>query len=128
MPHGSIRHHFGDQAGFLAALVGYLFEVDAPREGETVEGTVRRWLGSDRTLTRARYEMALLAMRESTFREPFVRARDRYVDGLVSTGLSRDSASRAVAMIDGLVLDAMIRGRSEIHIASVERLLRSTSG
>lgn len=125
VPHGSVRHHFANQAGFLAALVERLFEVDSPRGGETLDDTVRRWLGSDATVTRARYELALLATREPSFREPFLRGRDRYVDELEATGLPRDAAARAVAMVDGLVLDAMIRGRGHIDAEAAERLLRA---
>lgn len=125
VPHGSVRHHFTSQAGFLAALVERLFELDAPRDGETLDDTVRRWLGSDRALTRARYELALLATREPTFREPFLKGRDRYVDELVGAGLTRDVAARAVAMVDGLVLDAMIRGHGEIDVGAAERVLHA---
>lgn len=125
VPHGSVRHHFVNRAGFLAAMVDRLFEVDAPRDGETLNGTLRRWLGSGRTLTHARYELALLAAREPTFRDPFVRGRNRYVDELVKGGLSQDAAGRAVAMVDGLVLDAMIRGHGEVDIAAAEQVLHA---
>lgn len=125
VPHGSVRHHFGNQAGFLAALVERLFEVDSPHDGESLGGTVRRWLGTDRVLTQARYEMALLATREPGFREAFVRGRDRYVDELVRAGHAPPSAAAAVAMIDGLVLDAMIRGRHEIDVEASARVLHT---
>lgn len=125
VPHGSVRHHFGNQAGFLAALVDYLYSADSPRDGETLADTVRRWLGRDRILTRARYELALLAASDAAFREPFLRGRDRYVQGLVETGLSPAAAAGAVAMIDGLVFDALIRGRRGIDIDAAERILRT---
>ena len=123
VPHGSVRHHFGNQAGFLAALVERLLEIDTPRDDESVDDTVRRWLSTDRVLTQARYEMALLATREPNFREAFVRGRDRYVDTLVLAGRSPRDAAAAVAMLDGLLLDAMIRGRHEIDDEAVERVL-----
>jgi hypothetical protein len=127
MPHGSIRHHFGSQAGFMAALAEHLRDIDTPRDGETPHDTVRRWLGNDRALTRARYEMALLAMREQGFRGSFVTGRDAYVDELVASGMDRKAAAEAVAMIDGLVMDAMIRGREDIDIEALERVLRITA-
>ena len=57
LPHGSVRHHFGDQAGMVAAL----FDRLAEREGGPIEGDVaaalEHWLGPGRPLTMARYEL-----------------------------------------------------------------------
>lgn len=128
VPHGSVRHHFRHHAGFLAALVEHLYALDSPTAGETFDDTVRRWLGSERTRTRARYELALLATHDPGFREPFVAGRERYVAGLAATGLPRDAAARAVAMIDGLVLDAMIRGHDHLDPEAAEHVLRAARG
>jgi AcrR family transcriptional regulator len=125
MPHGSVRHHFGNHAGFLAALVDHLYTLDSPAAGETLADTIGRWLGSDRARTRARYELALLATREPGFREPFVAGRERYVATLAATGLPHDVAARAVAMVDGLVLDAMIRGLDHLDLEAAEHLLHT---
>lgn len=126
MPHGSIRHHFGSQAGFMAAMVERLRDVNALRDGETPHDAVRRWLSSDRALTRARYEMALLAMREEAFRESLVTGREAYVDELVAFGMDRQAAAVAAALIDGLVMDAMIRGREDIDVETLDRVLHIT--
>ena len=124
VPHGSVRHHFGNRIGFLEALVERLFDIDSPRDGESLDDTVRRWLGPDRVFTQARYEMALLATHEVRFSEILVRGRDRYVDELVRAGYGSSNAAAAVAMIDGLVLDALIRGRNEIDSHAAEYVLK----
>lgn len=43
----------------------------------------------------------------------------------METGLSPARAAGAVVMIDGLVLDALIRGRHGIDVHAAERVLRT---
>lgn len=109
VPHGSVRHHFGGQSGFLAALVEHVFSADRAAEGESTQEVIVRWLGTDRVRTRARYELMLLATRDEDLRRAMVGHRERYVDGLVDGGLPRTEARQLVAALDGLVLDALLR-------------------
>nr|WP_238553958.1 TetR family transcriptional regulator [Gordonia sp. KTR9] len=109
VPHGSVRHHFGGQSGFLAALVEHVFLGDRAADGESTHEVIVRWLGADRVRTRARYELMLLSTRDEELRRAMVGHRDRYVDGLVDGGLSRGEARQLVAALDGLVLDALLR-------------------
>ena len=109
LPHGSVRHHFGDRAGMVAALFAHL----ADREQVAVEGgpvaAVEHWLGPGRTLTLARYELFLMAARDPSLRAPLVRARERFVAAAAQVvGPAR--AATVVAAVDGLILDAMVRG------------------
>ena len=74
LPHGSVRHHFGGRPGMVAAL----FDRLAEREGLSAQGdaadALEHWLGPGRSLTLARYELFLMAARDSTLLEPLVRA------------------------------------------------------
>ena len=112
LPHGSVRHHFGDQAGMVAALFDHLAE----REGGPIEGDVaaslEQWLGAGRTLTLARYELFLMAARDPRLRAPLIRARDRFV-AAAAARVGPAAAPAVVAALDGLVLDALVRGEHD---------------
>jgi len=111
LPHGSVRHHFGDRPAMVAALFDHLAE----RESAAVEGdaaeALEHWLGPGRTLTLARYELFLMAARDPTLRAPLVRARDRFVALAAERVGARGAA--VVAALDGLVLDALVRGEHD---------------
>lgn len=112
LPHGSVRHHFGDRGGMLAALFDHL----ADRESGPVEGptaaALEHWLGPGRTLTLARYELFLIAARDPTLRAPLIHARDRFV-AAAAERVGTTAAPALVAALDGLVLDALIRGQHD---------------
>jgi len=112
LPHGSVRHHFGDRAGMVTALFDHLAE----REGEAFAGTtvaaLAHWLGPGRTLTLARYELFLMAARDPALRPPLVRARDRFV-AVAAERVGATAAPAVVAALDGLVLDALVRGQHD---------------
>lgn len=109
LSHGSVRHHFGDRAGMVAALFDHLAE----REGVPVDGgtvaALEHWLGPGRTLTLARYELFLMAARDPTLRPPLLRARDRFV-AAAAEQVGAAAAPVLVAALDGLVLDGLVRG------------------
>ncbi len=109
LPHGSVRHHFGDRAGMVAALFDHLADREAPSsEGDPV-AALERLLGPGRTLTLARYELFLMAARDPALRAPLVRARDRFV-AAAAQHVGARAAAPVVAALDGLVLDALVRG------------------
>jgi AcrR family transcriptional regulator len=121
LPHGSVRHHFGDRAGLVRALFDHLAE----REGAAVPAgdnggdpaaaiaaAIGHRLGPGRTLTLARYELFLLAARDPALRPPLVAARDRFV-ALAAARVGAEAAPAVVAAIDGLVLDALVRGERD---------------
>ena len=111
VPHGSVRHHFGDRGGLVRALFDHLAE----REGGVAVNppeAFAHWLGAGRTLTLARYELFLMAARDPTLRAPLVAARDRFV-ALAAERVGPEAAPAAVAAIDGLVLDALVRGERD---------------
>ncbi len=114
LPHGSIRHHFGSYERFLEALVEHLRDIDQPRGGETLSETLARWLGPEQTFTRARYELMLAALNRPRLREHLVAARELYVSVLASGAATRQAARDAVAALDGLVLDALLRGDTQL--------------
>lgn len=110
VPHGSVRHHFGDRAGMVAALFDHL----ADREREAVAGlsdaaALEQWLGPGRILTLARYELFLMAARDPSLRPPLVGARDRFV-AEAAERFQTPAAAALVAALDGLILDALVRG------------------
>ena len=101
--------HFGDRAGMIATLFDHLAE----REGAPIEGgpaaALQQLLGPGRTLTLARYELFLMAVRDATLRPPLIRARDRFV-AAAAERVGATAAPAFVAAMDGLVLDALVRG------------------
>ncbi|MDQ3319751.1 MAG: TetR family transcriptional regulator [Actinomycetota bacterium] len=112
LPHGSVRHHFGHRSAMVAALFDHLAE----REGLPVQGdaadALEHLLGPGRTLTLARYELFIMAARDPTLRAPLVRARDRFV-AAAAERVGAGAAPAVVAALDGLVLDALIRGERD---------------
>lgn len=110
LPHGTMRHHFRNQDGYLKALAWRLLELDTPRAGESTRDAVQRWLTVDRTTTRARYELMLIGLRAPAVRDAVVAARERYVDALVDRGAAPQQARLLVASLDGVVLDGLVRG------------------
>ncbi|HWI74725.1 MAG TPA: TetR family transcriptional regulator [Baekduia sp.] len=113
LPHGSVRHHFGDRAGLVRALFDHL----ADRESAVAAGdgagdpaaAIAHWLGPGRDLTLARYELFLMAARDPELRAPLVHARDRFV-ALAAQRVGAEAAPAVVAALDGLVFDALVRG------------------
>lgn len=110
VPHGSVRHHFGGQRGLLRALFDHLERVETPAGG--LDEAAALWLGPGRTAALARYELFLLAARDEELRAPLVAARDRFVAQLAAT-VGQDRAPALLAAIDGLVLDALVRGETD---------------
>jgi hypothetical protein len=70
---------------------------------------MEHWLGPGRTLTLARYELFLMAARDPSLRAPLVRARERFV-AAAAQQVGVGSAATIVAAVDGLILDALVRG------------------
>ena len=108
LPHGSVRHHFGDRSQMVAALFDHLAEVDAQVPGDAA-AALQHWLGPGRSLTLARYELFLMAARDPALRAPLVRARERFV-ALAAEQVGAGAAPAVVAALDGLLLDALVRG------------------
>jgi len=65
-------------------------------------------LGPGRTLTLAPYELFLMAARDPSLREPLVQGRERFVAAASAPG--RRGGGHAGRRLDGLVLDALVRG------------------
>jgi AcrR family transcriptional regulator len=119
LPHGSVRHHFGSRNGLIRALFDHLADRDAPPavgDGDSptkaVAAALRHWLGPGRTVTMARYELFLMAARDPALRPPLVRARERFV-ALAARRVGPETAPAVVAALDGLVLDALVRGQHD---------------
>ena len=121
LPHGSVRHHFADRSGLLAALVDALLTRDLEHLAEPAGRIVDRFLRSERDRTLARYELMLMAMREPDLRARLIDGRERLVDVAVERGFGRDEARAYVACLDGQVLDALLRDREEIDALPLTR-------
>lgn len=94
-------------------MVVALFDRLAERESPPLQGdaadALEHLLGSGRTLTLARYELFLMAARDPALREPLVQARNRFVT-MMAESVGATAAPAVVAALDGLVLDALVRG------------------
>lgn len=109
MPHGSVRHHFGDRRSMVAALFDHLADREIVAFGGDPAEALEHWLGPGRILTLARYELFLMAARDQTLRAPLVRARERFV-AAAAEHVGAAAAPAVVASVDGLMLDALVRG------------------
>ena len=124
VPHGSVRHHFGRLDGLRNALVDGLLARESPRD-EPVEDVVRRWLGPDAPIVRARYELMLMASRDEGLRTKVLQGRQVFVDQLVRLGVAPRHAEALVAMLDGLVLDALLRNADATDLTLWQEALGS---
>ena len=109
LPHGSVRHHFGDRAAMVALLFDHIAEREAVHITGDAGAALEQWLGPGRTLTLARYELFLMAARDPALRAPLVRARDVFV-AMAAELVGPTAAPTVVAAVDGLLLDALVRG------------------
>ena len=75
---------------------------------------LEHWLGPGRTLTLARYELFLMAARDPALRAPLLQARDRYV-AVAAAQVGGTAAPTVVAAVDGVLLDALVRGSTDSH-------------
>jgi AcrR family transcriptional regulator len=142
LPHGSVRHHFGDRGGLVRALFDHLADregpvaagrapagADAPDTDRPPSGdptaAIAQWLGPGREVTLARYELFLMAARDPALRAPLVEARDRFV-ALAARRVGDAAAPAVVAALDGLVFDALVRGATEATGAA-EAIARLTA-
>ncbi|MGI8537338.1 MAG: TetR/AcrR family transcriptional regulator [Mycobacteriales bacterium] len=113
VPHGSVRHHFGDRAGMVAALFEHLADREVrPVEGGSTAAALEHLLGPGRTLTLARYELFLMAARDPSLRPALVRQRERFV-AKAAERVGPGAAPALIAALDGVVLDALVRGNHD---------------
>ena len=77
---------------------------------------MRRWLGPDAPIVRARYELMLMASRDQGLRTKVLQGRQAFVDQLVALGVAPPRARSLVAMLDGLVLDALLRNADNVDL------------
>lgn len=93
----------------VASLFDHLAEREGAQAGVDAVAAIEHWLGPGRTLTLARYELFLMAARDPSLRAPLVRARDRFV-AAAAERVGATAAPSVVAALDGLILDALVRG------------------
>lgn len=118
VPHGTLRHHFGGYEGFVTAIVERLLESDLPAPGETPAETITRWLGPQRDVTRARFELALLATRDPALATRFTATREGLVSLMASAlGVPQADAHELLVSLDGLILDALLRDAATVDPA-----------
>lgn len=127
VPHGTVRHHFGGLDGLRHALVDGLLVREVSGD-EPAGAVLRRWLGPDAPIARARYELMLMATRDRGLRTKVLQGRQVFVDQLVAIGAAPQAAQSLVAMLDGLVLDALLRGSSDVDLTLWEAALAQATG
>jgi AcrR family transcriptional regulator len=131
LPHGSVRHHLGDRAGLVRALFDHLATADeAAAPAPAAPGAaLAQWLGPGRTLTLARYELFLLAARDPELRAPLIEGRARF-EARAAALVGAAAAPLLVVALDGLMLDALVRGTSDAQAlqAAAAKLTRALAG
>jgi AcrR family transcriptional regulator len=126
LPHGSVRHHFGGLDGLVDAMVDHLLRAEMESALAHPHETLRDWLGPHRVRTQARYELMTQAFRAPRLRDALVAARERVIADVASgAGLPRDRAALLVVALDGLVLDALLRGADDLPAGALEMLVPS---
>lgn len=123
LPHGSMRHHFDNQRGFLLALTGHLLNTDSPGPDESPREMVQRWLSADVVSTRARFELTLLGTRDEEVGALIMDRCDRDVRALVETGASIAVARLVVGALDGVALDGLLHRDSGADLGPLLQLL-----
>lgn len=124
VPHGTARHHFTNQRGLVLAMVRHLLAVDEPVDGESLTEQIRRWLGAQAGWTRARYELIVASFHDDELAAELVAARDKLTSRLADRIADTKDAATTAAALDGLLLDAMLRGEDAEHVAgSADRLI-----
>ena len=93
----------------MAELFNHLAERETAPAGAGVASALEHLLGPGRDDTLARYELFLMAARDPTLRGPLVRARNRFV-AVAAEQVGALAAPTVIAALDGLVLDALVRG------------------
>ncbi len=130
VPHGSVRHHFGGLDGLRTALVVALLAAEGLGPGTAgppgVDDLVDWWTGDGAPIATARYEVMLMATRDDDLRRVFLEARDVLVERVAAAGAAPRDAEALVAMLDGLVLDALLRRRPPSLEAWHEAMARAT--
>ena len=107
LPHGSLRHHFGGRQRFLVSLVDHAAAVEgAALAHANPADAVRHWIGPGRNVALARFELALMAARDPEVRAAYLAAREGFIERAGGGTRGR----RLVLAVDGLVLDALVRG------------------
>lgn len=107
MPHGTLRHHFRDQAGYLASLAGAV----ASQVVDSVRSSGRP-IRVDDSVAVAWLELSLIARRESAVRDQLETAYRRLLaDVQRARSVSRAEAVKVVAAWEGQALDAARSGR-----------------
>lgn len=118
VPHGSVRHHLGSFRGLVLALPGHLATVEGAAIGEGAAAAVAHWTGPGRVVALARYELVLLAARDDELRAAMLAGRERFV-ALAAERVGPGPAAQAlVAALDGVVLDALLRGRADPEVVA----------
>lgn len=109
LPHGSLRHHFGGRHRFLMALVDHAAAVEGAALADADPAdAVRHWIGPGRKVALARFELALMAARDPDIRAAYLVARESFIERAGGGATGR----RLVLAVDGLVLDALVRGQT----------------
>lgn len=117
LPHGTMRHHFGDQQRYLLALTRRLLSRLAPTVGETPQQMLDRWLTAERLATRALLEVTLLGLRDPAVGNEVRTARERVRDMVAGHYAVR--ADAVSALLDGAVLDALLHDRSTVDLVAL---------
>jgi hypothetical protein len=109
-----VRHHLGGLDGLRTALVDALLRAERVPDDDAdpdIDALVGWWTGDGAPIATARYEVMLMAGRDEQLRHTFLLARDALVARLAARGLATAEAEAMVAMLDGLVQDALLRRR-----------------
>lgn len=100
MPHGTLRHHFGNQSGYLAAL--------ADAVSTQVVASVSRRAGGiavDEAVAVAWLELSLIAQREPTVSDQMTSGYQRLIAALDSVRAAGSAeASQLIALWEGRTL------------------------
>ncbi len=126
VPHGSIRHHFGNFKGYVCALTESLVEADIPDQTEDLQEVFHDWLIRRKLMTKARYELSILGLNNPDIGDLIIRGRNQFVERIKEAGVPSERARLVVAALDGIVFDGLLRGDSGADIQPILSLINDS--
>ncbi|GAA3256074.1 TetR/AcrR family transcriptional regulator [Dactylosporangium siamense] len=111
LPQGTCGYHFPSRAALLTAALTRIALLDGAdsRAGDLAD-VLRGWVHGDAARTRARFMLMLDPQARAELGPSAARLADGFVEQGTALFGSAERARLAIALIDGLLLDELIRG------------------
>jgi AcrR family transcriptional regulator len=111
LPQGTCSYHYPSRSALLTAALTRIAALDlADASTADLPVVLRRWVLGDAARTRARFMLMLDPQARAELGPEAARLAGGFVDRAVDLFGSHERARLAIALVDGLLLDELIRG------------------